>query len=376
MQARMAPSFETLTEAAQWCDRWLREAALPLWSGAGRDDARGSFQEALSVEGEPRGQLRRARVQARQIWVFARASQAGLGADYLDLAVRGYGFYRAHYRRPDDLIARSADPEGAIADPTPALYEQAFSLLAMAGLQAAGGGDYAPDAHRLRAALEALRHPAGGFREAGDQPFQANAQMHLFEASLAWEAAGDTSWRPLTDELGQLALQRFIDPARGVLHEFFDAEWRPLPQDAGGLIEPGHQFEWAWLIDGWARRRGRADLAELMARLYATGRRGFDPGREVVVDALSDDLSIRDFRARIWPQTEHLKAALLFGRRDDALQAARGLVRYLDTPARGAWRDKMLPDGSFVAEPAPATSFYHLIGAILPLLESAARPAP
>jgi mannose-6-phosphate isomerase len=367
----MSPSFETLTEAARWYGRWLREAALPLWSGAGRDAAQGTFQEALSVEGEPRGELRRARVQARQIWVFARASQAGLGAGYLDLAARGYEVYRARYRRPDDLFVRSADPEGAVADPTPALYEQAFSLLAMAGLQAAGGGDYASDAHRLRHSLEGLRHPVGGFREAGDQPFQANAQMHLFEAALAWEAAGDASWRPLTDELGELALARFIDPELGLLREFFDAEWRPLPEAAGGLIEPGHQFEWAWLLDGWARLRRRGDLAGIVGRLYAAGRRGFDPVREVVVDALSDDLSIRDPRARIWPQTEHLKAAILFGHKDDALQAARGLARYLDTPARGAWRDKMLADGSFVAEPAPATSFYHLLGAILPLLEAA-----
>ena len=48
-------------------------------------------------------------------------------------------------------------------------------------------------------------------------------------------------------------------------------------------------------------------------------------------------------------------------------------LRDLDTPARGAWRDKLGPDGTFVDEPAPATSFYHLMMAILELKAAAAR---
>jgi len=117
----------------------------------------------------------------------------------------------------------------------------------------------------VRSGLEAFRHPAGGFREAGDRPFQANAQMHLFEAALAWEAAGgDGGWTILADELAELAMGRFIDPATGALSEFFDADWRRLSGEAG-LIEPGHQFEWAWLLDGWGRARGRAD-AQAAAR--------------------------------------------------------------------------------------------------------------
>ena len=77
--------------------------------------------------------------------------------------------------------------------------------------------------------------------------------------------------------------------------------------------------------------------------------------------------------ARLWPQTEYLKAALIFGDEAEALIAANGLARFLDVPVRGAWRDRMLPDGSFVAEPAPASSFYHIMGAILELQRYTAR---
>ena len=166
--------------------------------------------------------------------------------------------------------------------------------------------------------------------------------------------------------MAELALGRFIDPETGVLREFFDADWGALEGEAG-LVEPGHQFEWAWLLQRWGAMRSDARGPSTARRLYAVGLRGVDPAREVAMNALWDDLSVRDGMARLWPQTERLKAALILGEDADAVSAARGLARYLQTPARGTWRDKMRPDGGFVDEPSPATSLYHLMGAVLAL---------
>ena len=58
--------FQTLKDAAAWYDRWLCEAAFPLWWEVGADRMRGGFHEALSVDGEPRPGPRRAGVQAGQ----------------------------------------------------------------------------------------------------------------------------------------------------------------------------------------------------------------------------------------------------------------------------------------------------------------------
>jgi mannose-6-phosphate isomerase len=370
MQSAQPPKFPNLAAAARWFDAWLVEAALPLWSQAGLDGARGSFQEALTVDGRPWPAPRRSRVQTRQIWAYASAAMAGLGDHYGEAAARAYGFYLAHYRRADGLFARAAEADGEVVDAAPALYEQAFSLLAMAALEARCAGAAAADAQALLRALEPLRH-ACGFREHGERPFQANAQMHLLEAALAWEAvtegAGRDVWAALSDEIATLALARFIDPSSGALREFYDADWRALDEAAGGLIEPGHQFEWAWLLSRWGHARGRADAGAAADRLYAVGLRGVDPALGVTVGALWSDLRVRDSATRLWAQTEYLKAALTFGDDAQALRAAQGLALYLQTPRRGAWRDKLRADRSFVEEPAPATSFYHLIGAILPL---------
>ena len=356
----MPSGFASLAEAHRWYDAWLAEAALALWSTAGVDPASGAFLESLTVDGAPVDAPLRARVQARQAFVFAEASARD--PKLLETARRGFGFLRAHFRQPDGRFAFKTDRQGRVLDHRACLYEQDFALLAMSGLHRAGDptADWPAEARALRSALDAARHPAGGFREADDHPFQANAHMHLFETALAWEEAGEADWAPLSDEIAELALTRFIDGEAGFLREFFDADWRPAPGDDGRWVEPGHQFEWTWLLERWGRARGEARAQAAARKLFRHGRTGVDRGRGVAINILWDDLAPRDAGARLWPQTEWLKAALILGDEAEALAAANGLAKYLDTPARGAWRDKLRPDGTFVDEPAPASSLYHI----------------
>jgi mannose-1-phosphate guanylyltransferase/mannose-6-phosphate isomerase len=375
LAAQLGPParFAGLAEAAGAYELWLRTAALPLWATVGVDGATGGFREALTWNGAPADPRRRARVQARQAFVFASAAADGLPGPWLATARAGMGFYLSHARRSDGLYAATLDLAGGQSDPTPRLYEHAFVLLALAALQQADPADTAwgVEAAALKERLAGFRHAGGGFREAGDDAFQANAHMHLFEAALAWEAAGGgRGWAALSDEIAELALGRFIDPAIGVLHEFFDAGWTPLAGEAG-LIEPGHQFEWGWLLERWGAARGHEAGRAAARRLFAAGRRAWDPTRGVVSNAVWPDLSVRDPGARLWPQTEHLKAALILGEDAAALAAANGLMAYLETPARGVWRERMRPDGGFLEEPAPATSLYHLFLAVRELARTA-----
>jgi mannose-1-phosphate guanylyltransferase/mannose-6-phosphate isomerase len=369
--------FRSIDEANDWFDRWVRTSALPLWWSLGADHERGGFHEALSPDGEPRPAPRRGRTQGRMIYAYAQAGLMGWQGPWRTAVAHGLDYVLTHFMRPDGLIRTLVSVDGEALDETPAIYDQTFVLLAMATLHTVDPGrfDFVSLATRIREGLEGMRHPLGGFREAGDHPFQANCHMHLFEATLAWEEAGEASWAPLSDEIAALALGAFIDH-RGVLSEFFDADWNRSAGDDGRLVEPGHQFEWAWLLDRWGRRRGRAD-AQIAARaLYDTGRRGIDPVRGCAVNALWDDMTLRDGVARLWPQTELLKAAVSLGEPDEVLAAANCLKTYLETPALGVWRDKLRPDGSFADESAPATSFYHIFCAIRALAEGFPQGRP
>jgi mannose-1-phosphate guanylyltransferase/mannose-6-phosphate isomerase len=385
--ASMGEPKARLREHARRYDLWLRTAALPLWWTVGADHARGGYFDLLDMEGRPVAGLRRARVQTRQSFVYAQAIRIGAPGGWRAASEQGLAYMRAKYRRPDGLFRTSVDQEGAPLDESAYLYDHAFYLMASATLSTV-----ADDPAALRAECEALlatieqsmAHPQGGFREAGAYPFQANAHMHLLEASLAWiEAGGDARWPRLAEQIVDLALTRFIDADGGFLREFFDADWNPAPGADGRQVEPGHQFEWAWLMARWGRMAGSAEAATAARRLFECGTLGVDGVRSVAVDELDELDGVRSARARLWPQTEYLKAALMLARTDPdasrhddylahAARAADGLWTYLDVPVKGLWRDKMLDDGAFIDEPVPASSLYHILGAILALADYAA----
>ena len=378
-----APGEEaSLPDLARDFIRWLKMSALPLWSTLGVA-ADGGFVEALDEDGAVVGDFRRARVQARQAYVFSLGSEWGWGEGYAALVERGLARFETTNLRQDGLYRTRVSADGEALDETASLYDQAFVLLATASAAAAGVD---PDrqrrtAARIVASLQVLRLPGGGWRELAGHPFQANAHMHLLEATLAWEAVDpDWPWAALGDEIVALARTRFIDDRGGFLREFFEEDWRPAEREAGRLVEPGHQFEWAWLLTIWGRRRGDPSAEETARRLFFCGERGLDAARGVAVDELDDTLALRSARARLWPQTEWLKAALILAETAEgdererliccAGQAMRGLNLYLKPI--GLWRDKLGADGLFEAEPAPSSSLYHLMASARQLRETLA----
>lgn len=369
------PRPEGLADGGRRLADWLRMRALPLWASAGQDQ--GAFAELLGLDGRTVAAARRARVQVRQIHVYAEAGRSGWRGPWMGLVQQGLARLDADYLRADGLMRTLLDEEGRPLDETAMVYDQAVLMLAHASASLAGvEGDHERSALAVRQALLQQAPQQGGLIEKGDHPYQSNAHMHLLQACLAWEIAGeDAGWAQLADRIVALALERFIDAEDGFLREYFDADWAPAVGEDGRLVEPGHQFEWAWLLARYGRARGDATALAAARRLYAFGRRGIASQRQVAVDALNADGSVRNPRARLWPQTEWMKAALILaevsddgertGFLEDAAAAQRALWLYL-TPD-GLWRDKLLEGGDFIDEPAPASSFYHILGAYLQL---------
>ena len=198
--------------------------------------------------------------------------------------------------------------------------------------------------------------------------------MHILEAALAWIAIDDDrAWRRMADGIAALCLQKFIDPARGALGEFFAADWSPAPGVEGRICEPGHHYDWAFLLDRWARLTDR-NTPEAVPRLIAfADSRGLDARRGVAINAVLVDGSVHDPVARLWAQAERIRAYLVHRRSHEEVAAAvKGLRRFLATPTQGVWFDQLTPDDIFVLEPARATSLYHIVGAVAEL--SAAIP--
>jgi mannose/cellobiose epimerase-like protein (N-acyl-D-glucosamine 2-epimerase family) len=353
---------------------WLLESAYPIWSTQGIDWVRGGFQERLMLSGEPTDDARRARVQPRQVYAFARAPSMGWTGDAKGAVAQGLSYFLSRYRRPDGLFRTLVTQDGVPADDRALLYDQAFALLSFAAATPLLGTvfDLAGEAEKLRLALyKNLKRKGAGF-ESGlpyGPPLLSNPHMHLLEAALAWlDVGGGSEWRALADELGELALSHLIDPATGMLHETFDDSWKPTLDAPGRLVEPGHQFEWAWLLMRWGQRR--ADAREAACRLMKVSEElGVHGG--VAIMAIVNDSSIHDGSARLWSQTERLKASALAARLyGDArywkatAETADGLLRFLATDVKGLWFDRLSPSGAYMRETVPAGNLYHIVGAI------------
>ena len=382
---------------------WLMASALPIWWALGFDREHGGFREGLDMQGRPAEPFRRLRVQARQAYAYAAAAAMGWRGPWREAIDEALAYLHARHRREDGLYRALVRPDGSPLDDTALLYDQAFVLIGLAAAARA-----MPERRReleiearglLDRIVDAFRCEAGGYRERDflkatpryglerEGEHQSNATMHLFEATLAWaQLGGDERWTAVAGEIGALCCTRFVDPASGALTELFDGEWRGARGEAGRIRDPGHHQEWAWLLEQWSWVSGRRDAAEIAERLFQAGERGVDPQRGVLLDSLWEDFTPRDRTARLWPQTERLKAAHILARRagpggrEPYLAAAReasdAITGFLQTPLPGLWRDRMQPDGSFAEGPAPASSLYHVISAIAELGDLRIVPAP
>jgi mannose/cellobiose epimerase-like protein (N-acyl-D-glucosamine 2-epimerase family) len=359
---------------------WLIQHAYPCWWLRGVDHIRGGFHESLRLDGEPSGETRRARLYPRQIYAFSVARELGWSGPAADAVRQGLKALLADYRRPDGLYRGLVAANGAPLVERAVLYDQAFVLLGFAGAYKALGDASARDGARnlLGRIASTLRNPHGGFEESAPPslPLLANSHMHLLEACMEWmEQDDDRTWGELAEEIVELALRRFQDPASGFIREFFNRDWTLTPGEDGDVVEPGHQYEWAWLLLRWSQRVHNPRASRLAMELIdRTENRGVDNARGVATNALFSDGRVRDGRARLWPQTERIKAACLAGvitgrerYAEIAAAATRSLMKYLETPTPGLWRDTMDEHGAFVEQIAPASSFYHIVCAALQL---------
>ncbi len=349
---------------------WLSGAALPLWLEHGIDRARGGFFEALDLHTyRCAAPFRRLRVVARQIVVFSQAHALGL-AGAADAVALGLAFLERHAAQDDGGYAWRFDLAHRPIDLTRDLYDHAFVLLALASAAPlAGPAVLRPRALALLEWLDsAFAHPLGGYQESLPPalPRRQNPHMHLLEALLAAGAAfGEPVFLARAQALVDLFATRLFDHETGALPEFFDDTLAPLRQDGRFLVEPGHHCEWVWLL-AQARTLGLVVPDDLPARLLAfTDRHAAHPGHGALMDGLGSDGAVRDAGARLWPQTERLRAA--FVRADGSLAhrlaAVRGLAAYLRPD--GLWHERRGADGVLSGEAAPASSLYHLTGAIL-----------
>jgi mannose/cellobiose epimerase-like protein (N-acyl-D-glucosamine 2-epimerase family) len=361
-------------------ENWLFNAALPLWGGAGVDFEHGGFYEKFDQRGRVVPDVpRRTRVVSRQIYSFAAAGRMGWDGDWAAIVNHGAAALFDRCIREDGLVISTYDEAGRILNADFDFYDHAFALFALAELKRLD--EYreqaTPVAMKMLGAMEQrFLHPIAGFAEDDRKsvPLRANPHMHFLEACLAHaELDGAPSvWRQWADRIVRMAMSYFIDPEAGGLREFFDYQWQPMPDESGRLIEPGHQFEWSWLLRWWNKRAGDSTVEDAAGKLSSIGETYGVNSKGITIDELWDDFTPRTASARTWPQTERLKACLASaelsrGSSERAIweqKAAKSLSAFepfLQTEVSGLWHDRADSTGKPLLAPAPTSTLYHIM---------------
>ena len=359
-----SPFAPELTATFAAVQQHFRQVIVPLWQGPGWNAELALPYEALSPEHRPLPPQRyRAMACARQLYVFS--SLIGDPA-FPAAAERAADLFRSLQSRFHDAEHGgwfySIDPQGAPLDTRKDLYTHAFIIFACAHYWARVREPIVESA--LNAALQVVNErfsDGQGLYEASlDQDWSSlnsgplqNPLMHLAEAFLATlsvrdDAAVQAALLALADGM-QL---RFIEPVHNVMLE--------KPRGAvDNWFEPGHQFEWLYLLESSPLLRHSALHASLDRAFDFAEQVGVNPQSGAVCGMLAPDGTLRDGTQRIWAQAEYLRALTL--RSDNVPRLQRQLLalrqQFLHA---GGWYECRDGEGNVSREDMPSTTPYHL----------------
>lgn len=340
------------------------EVIVPLWQGPGWNAEMALPYEALDARHQPLPPQRyRAMACARQLFLFS----SFIGNPQVPNAeVRAAALFRSLQRHFHDAEHGgwfySIDPHGAPLDRRKDLYTHAFIIFACAHYWAKVREPLVESV--LNAALnvvaERFADGDGLYDAVLDEEWSSldagplqNPLMHLAEAFLATlEVREDAKTLAALDALAEAMQRRFVDVEHGVMLE--------KPLDAvDNWSEPGHQFEWFYLLDSSAHLRGTPLHRSLTTAFAHAQAQGVDQATGAVVAMLEVDSSVKDGTQRIWAQAEYLRALTLrpdslplLGRQLDALQQ-----RFLHA---GGWNECLDNQGRISRSDMPSTTPYHL----------------
>ena len=342
----------------------FRQVIVPLWQGPGWNAELALPYEALSPEHQPLPPQRyRAMACARQLYLFASLIDDPAFPGAAERAAQLFRSLHQHFHDAEHGgWFYSIDPHGAPLDQRKDLYTHAFIIFACAHYWAKVREPLVESALNGALQVVAERFSDGdGLYEAsldrdwsslGSGPLQ-NPLMHLAEAFLATLSVRDDA--PVHAALLALAAgmqQRFIEPVHNVMLE--------KPHGAvDNWFEPGHQFEWFFLLQSSPLLR-QTPLHGSLDRAFGFAEQvGVDPQSDAVCGMLAADGSLRDGTQRIWAQAEYLRALTL--RPDSQPRLQRQLLALQQNFLHaGGWYECRDGAGKVSREDMPSTTPYHL----------------
>ena len=369
--------MDSLTFQTARCQHWLTQHALPRWLKT-QSNQTGTFVEGLLADGQEFSHnLIRFRVQPRQLYVFAHATELKLidGRNLVNTAIE-HGF--PHFGSVVSGYRFAITKHGDVHSESINLYEQAFALLGFAWhYRLTKSKDSLISMESIYEFL--LTHlwdtKYGGFflTEGNTTNKGQNPHMHLFEALMvSYEHTDNPIWLERATQIYQLFRSQFLQI--GHLAEFFQTDFS-LDPEIGSHVDPGHHYEWIWLLSHYEKLTG-VNVAGTIKTLFKFAQQYGHNTNGLVRDEIYENGTPLRSTSRLWCQTEYLKACIALWERDPtdshraAICQAVELIftHYLNPAIHGLWVDQVNETGQPLNRHSPASSFYHLFLAFSELL--------
>ncbi len=367
----------------RWVPKWYRAFS----------DPQGGFYERLGKGFQPvPGVNKRLVTQCRQLAIYSDAYATQKNRLYESLKPKFDYILRKYRNAETGLWVFSLDEQGLVADDTCDLYALSFVIFACSHYYRACGDERAKEtAMDVLTLIETRFRMPGlpGYAEALDkngQPLlrvrRQNPHMHLLEACLFAHNIWDEScFSTMADEMVGLFQTYFYDEGRNALIEFYTDDLRPHPVE-GHRLEPGHYFEWVWLLKKHADMKGVPDLHDHAAwKLFDWANNfGWDNLYGGIYDTVSPDGAMIADTKRIWPFCEALKANALMLTLAPDRQAVKDRVsdmvdvfkgKYMQE--RGFWTEWLNRNLVPAADYMPGTTPYHVYFGIVETMRTLDR---
>ncbi|MCM2343407.1 MAG: AGE family epimerase/isomerase [Alphaproteobacteria bacterium] len=366
--------------AQRLLQRWVVK-----WYEAFPDPATGGFYERLGKGFKPRlvGN-RRLLTQCRQLAMYSHAHLQRPQQFRPDLKKHFEALLEKYYMPETGGWRFSLGDNGKPADNTYDLYSLTFVIFGLSHYFRATQDERARV--HARAMLDFIQKNftlpgRPGYAEALDVQLRPinrtrrqNPHMHLLEACLfAEQTWDDPAYGKMSDHLVDLFMMYFYKPEHNHLCEFFTDDLLPDPK-TGQRVEPGHYFEWVWLLKKHALLRqdpARHDHTCLRLLDWAN-QYGWDQIYGGIFDVLNPAGLVLTDTKRIWPFAEALKAnALMIDAASDrdAIKARMAdmvrVFRECYMQERGFWVEWLNRDLSPATDYMPGTTPYHVYFGIM-----------
>lgn len=369
--------LDTLIKDSQ---NYLFNNLLPKWLKHGIHPELGYSYESLSHDWHvnPLGRIRLL-TQCRQLYTFSHAYIETHDPQWQAPLQPLFEFILKHYWVNDAWIF-SLNDDLSIKDSHSDCYTLAFVLLALSYYFEATNDDRALEwiEHTHQFLKTNMADPQGGFIEAfppADTHIKKqNPHMHLLEGYIAaYNVTKKSHYQHEVEALLELMMQHFFDAGSNSLIELFHDDWS-IHTTLGQHIEPGHHFEWVWLLHQANRLfPNKSYLLHAQALWDKACYQGFDPKGGIYNQVHATSAKVLDAEKRIWPATEYLKALCIH--QTDPEQVSQGLHTMLsflfDTYFKqdGAWNEYLDADNIPKPHPLPGTSSYHIFLGLIEVLK-------